>query len=710
VTESRADERLSGFVAIVIAFTTLVAALAGFLQADASKQAGDLRDEAEQLSLQALASSQSGQQAAQVELETFHQWVEQRTQAGNALLASLYAGADPSRANALLREQERWETIADATLALSDIDPESEFGPERDPTFPSRYFAAATEESQRLNGLQDAANEEASAIDQRAAAYTAILAMLAVSLYLFGLTLAVVGRWLRLGFLGVGLVLLGVGGLWMSQAVITPRLTTNDDAAAAFAEARVAAITAYDSAGYREAEALYDRAIELRPSFARAYEQRADVIFLGASPQRTGFVSIVPPEALQRSRADLDMALSLGHQGPQVLGSLGFYSFAEGIQSGDAALLNESVDYSRRAIELDPGEPIYRYNLGVALVGAGRLDEARVAYADAVARTLFVDESVTELRQEPGIEEAWLAGALTDLEIVRRYRPDLEEQVRGLKEQIVGRVTTGSPEPPVQSPAVFADVRLDVFPAELQWQGTVSNYDAGRDTISAQWYHQDPSGLGWAVIPEVSLTATPSVGSDGRLFQLSPYLSRVLPAECLPPGRYRAEVYINGRLAAQSEVDAGFGEFEAFVARDLTVAFCRPIDWQRREERFPGLIDGFTSADGQHGVIGAHYAMPGSLRSLPDISTEISHLTIESFAEWFPALPAYLEQDGTTSEYFMGLSDTAWRWYDYGTGYVRVGAGLSEAGAVVLGMVYGPYDWFDGTEPYRILNSMIHIE
>jgi len=100
------DGRLSGVVAVIIAFATLVAAMAGFLQADASNRATDLRAAAEQLSLRALAGSQSAQQSAQVELETFARWVEQRTRAGNALLASLYAGSDPARAEALQREQQ----------------------------------------------------------------------------------------------------------------------------------------------------------------------------------------------------------------------------------------------------------------------------------------------------------------------------------------------------------------------------------------------------------------------------------------------------------------------------------------------------------------------------------------------------------------------------------------------------------------------------
>ena len=88
MTEQRED-RLSGVVAVVIAFTTLVAAVAGFLQADSSQLAGSRRDEAEQLALSALASSQSSRETAQVELETFARWVEQRTQAGNVELREL---------------------------------------------------------------------------------------------------------------------------------------------------------------------------------------------------------------------------------------------------------------------------------------------------------------------------------------------------------------------------------------------------------------------------------------------------------------------------------------------------------------------------------------------------------------------------------------------------------------------------------------------
>jgi len=707
---SRADDRLPAAVAIVIAFATLVAALAGFLLADASNQASDHRQQAEQLSLQALSSSESAQQNAQVNVETFERYQEQRTESGNALLASLYASADPTRQTQLQLEAQRWDAIAASTLKLTDIDPNGAFGPDKDPTFPQRYFANATQDSLRLNALADAADEEASYIDQRSAAYTAILAMLAVSLYLFGLTLAVSGRGLRLGFLGVGLVLLGVGSLWLAQGILAPAYATNDEAATAYAQARVTSLTAFDSGGYQAAEALYDKAIQLRPTFARAYAERADVIFEGASPQRSGFASLAPPDALQRARADLESARALGLSNATTLGELGFYSFAQGIQSGSTDLLDQSISYTQQAISQDPGEPVYRYNLGVALTALGRIDDARGAYNDAVGRTLYTDDALTQLRQDPGTEEAVLAGALTDLETVRKYRTDLDEQIQDLKAFIVGRVAAESRNAPPQSPAVFSNLQLDVFPAELQWQANIASYDPTRDVISAQWYHQDPQGLGWAVIPEVSTPDAPTLGTDGRYFRLAAYLGAIAPAQCLPSGQYKVEIYVNGRLAAQGSAGTNFTDYQAFLARDLTSAFCVPPDWVRRSDGMPGLMDGFQSSDKQYGAYLARYGVPGSISALPDAAAQVEDVTLKAFADWFPATPSYDAADGTTSDYFEGLSGTAWRWYDYGTGYVRVGAGLTSDGAVAVGMVYGPYDWFNTDDPFRILNSMIHVE
>ena len=142
------------------------------------------------------------------------------------------------------------------------------------------------------------------------------------------------------------------------------------------------------------------------------------------------------------------------------------------------------------------------------------------------------------------------------------------------------------------------------------------------------------------------------------------------------------------------------------------MAFCRPTDWVRRTDRLPGLIDGFTSADGQYGAYVARYGVPGSLRELPRSERADRGPDGRPRSQTGSRrTPTYDDGSGTTDDYFMGLSR-----HRPGAGTTtapatsRVGAGMTADGAVLVGMVYGPYDWFDGNEPYRILNSMITLE
>jgi hypothetical protein len=160
-------------------------------------------------------------------------------------------------------------------------------------------------------------------------------------------------------------------------------------------------------------------------------------------------------------------------------------------------------------------------------------------------------------------------------------------------------------------------------------------------------------------------------------------------------------------MAAEASATTDFGTYEAFPASDLTMAFCRPPDWQRIEDRLPGFFDGFQSSDGTMGVYCIRYSLPGSFRQLENISAQIEDLTITAFAGFFPAAPAYVPDSGTAGDDFMDLNSTESRWYDYGSGRVRVAAGVTNDGSVLVGMVFGPYEWFAGQQPNEIIKSMI---
>ncbi|HVM30130.1 MAG TPA: hypothetical protein VM305_05095 [Candidatus Limnocylindrales bacterium] len=708
--DDRRGDRFAGAIAVVIAVATLLAAVAGLLQAEAAELAEDDRLAATRSALEAAASAQRGQQLAQVEYQSYIAAVEQATSAGNAQLRSMLADEGSGRHRQLLLEHERWQRLAEVSLAGSEIGRSEEYGPEQDPTFPRRYFAAAREESHRLNALQDAYNERANQIDERGAAYTAILAVLAVSVYLYVLSVAVSAAMLRRSFVAVASLMLAVAACWMGLTALQTAPDIREDAAAAYAAGRVASETAHDSAGYADARRHFDRAIELRPSFGPAYLGRADAIFLGASQQRGGLVSLVPVDALRAARADTTRARELGLATAQVEGRLGFYAFAEGIQTGDMSALEASLAATTRALRLDPAEPVYWLNLGLVHLALERPTDAQAAYTDAAKHALYVDGDRHQPRNEPWLEQTWLAGALTDLELLARHRPHLSGLVDGTKEWLVGRIGAGTMDQPEQSDARIEDVVVTIFPGQVQWQAQIPGYQPERDVISAQWYHRLPGAEGWAVMPEVSGRSGIAADPAGGYFQLSRYLGLTQPAACMPPGSYRLELYLNGQRVASQEVEPDFGVLEAALARDITMAYCRPADWQPIEEQVPGLLHGFTATDGYTGVYGLRFDLPRSFSEVPGLPELMLGSMMGSMTDLFPAVPVLVEEAGTTDGYFMGLSQTAWQWYDYGSGWVRAAAGLDEDGAVLIGIVYGPYAWFDSPVADAIHDSMVRHE
>jgi hypothetical protein len=703
-------DRFGGAVAIIIALATLLAAVAGLLQAEASELAEDDRLAATGYALEAAASAQRGQQLAQVEYQAYIASVTQATSAGSAQLRSMLAEEGSERERQLLLEHERWQALADASRASSELARAGDLGPDEDPAFPRRYFAAAREESHRLNALQDAHNERANLLDERGAAYTAVLAVLAVSLYLFGLSVAVNGRLLRRMFLAVGLALTVVAAGWTALTALQGVEPVETEAAAAYAAGRVAAETAHDSAGHAAAKAQFDRAIELRPTFAQAYLGRAEAIILGATPQRSGLVSLVPVDALRAAQQDIDQARRLGLATAQVEGRAAFYSFVEGIQTDDESALGRSADASRRAIELDPTEPVYWLNFAVTLLAQERFTDAEHAYRDGARHALYFDGDRQRPRNEPWLEAQWLAGALTDLELLARHQPDLAPRVAAAKEYLVTTIGAGTLDQPVASDARIEEPILTIFPGLVQWQADIPGYLPERDVVSAQWYHRPPGTREWAVMPEVSGRLGVTAETGGGYFQLNRYLGLTVPPRCLPTGEYRLELYLNGRLAATKEAVPAFAELEAAVARDITIGYCRPADWQPIDEQLPGLLHGHRSTDGLTGVYGLRFDLPRSFSQLPGLPELMLRSMMESMTDLFPGQPVLVDEAGTTDGYFMGLSQTAWQWYDYGEGWVRAAAGLDDDGAVLIGLVYGPYAWYDTPEPDAIHESMTRHE
>ncbi len=129
--------------------------------------------------------------------------------------------------------------------------------------------------------------------------------------------------------------------------------------------------------------------------------------------------------------------------------------------------------------------------------------------------------------------------------------------------------------------------------------GSLDNFDPERDSLSIQWYHRPP-GFTWAGCRGVGAISASHFGAVQRA-RLLPREDRAAPVS--RAGDYRAEVYLNARLAGQAETTAEFGAMKAAGERDLNTLFCTPPDWTRSEVSKPGLFVAYLSPGGDKGSL-----------------------------------------------------------------------------------------------------------
>jgi tetratricopeptide (TPR) repeat protein len=613
-SESASTDRFARIVAICTVVTTLAAAGIGYLEARTISGSGGAKVDAQQLSLDSLARQVDATRAANLQFDRFGIAEQDRLAAMTARSDRLLLPGSHRRL-ALAEHRREWlakrtdrvsaqiaSTYGAAAITLTGRD-----GPTQDPHFPDRFFARHTTfGEQRVLAIRDAANEQDAQRAHRISAYTATLAMFGIAVFLFGFSLTPEGR--RRGVLfsstAVGLVVLGASVAIVASAEGRP--APPDAAADAFADGEVALVTGDNRTAIRK----FSRAIALHPTFARAYKERATAIFAEGSPQVSGYASLTNRDALQKSNDDLRRSLALGQDSADVLSSLGFGMYAQGLADRNTGLLREAVDTLRRAVRVQPLEPVAAFNLGVALLAVDREADAANAYAAAIPKLVFLDAH-HRVRRSPEYQEAIVAGALTDLELLRRDTGTRHVgAIRRRKEQIVGSFAAGGGRI-TSSRARLANFEPVVFPSQAGWLVESEHaFRPDRDQLSLQWYHREP-GLGWAVLPDISGIAGRSEDDYQedprrmRRFQIMRSLEVTVPPSCLPAGTYRLEAYLNGHLADVTVAErSDSGVLRADVDRQIGMALCRPRNWRRlADPRLAGVVSSWRSPDGARGAI-----------------------------------------------------------------------------------------------------------
>ena len=716
--EHEMRERFARVLAVLIVVATLGVATVEFLHSIADKNADHAGVVAQKLGVERQGELVRADDAARTQVEAFAYGEVQRARGGNAfqqfLLPSVAQGS--AQASLLQLEETRWSQLADLTGSLTDVKSDGNTAPSQDLRFPNLEVSQKQHESNRLFALQDASNELRGNWQTRVGLLSVILTMFAVAIYLFGLSLTLQAG-VRRGLVGLGLLLVAVGTVWTLGLQFGMPGDPSEQAASEYADGVAAAATFYaqpGDTGLRTADDDFTKAISLRPTFAQAYVQRSQVRFLLGSPQRAdSVVSITTTAALNAQGDDLQHAYDLGDRDKLLLNNLAANRLLLAIEDNQPSNYGSAIGFLDAGLRLDDNDPLLHYNRGLALLGQGNGDGARAAYTDAIARTVYTSVSAHTARNDVAQEEALVAGALTPLDLLAAHRPDLAGQVSAMKELIVNGVDNRKPKG--SSPAVQLEgTAVQVFGGELQWTAKSANLDTSADEVSTQWYYQGPQKLGWSVLPSVSGDRAPGPDANGgtnAYFLITRYLQAT--GQCLEPGAYRAEVYVNGHLAGAAQSTATLPTLAAAAMPDVGASVCHPQDWKQDQAHvLRGFSSGLHNGDASAGVYVLRFQNPG-VAAGTDAKVEAS-----AFRDQFFGLSGYLPAGASpqldnevTSPYFLGLNGANEAYYGYSGGILRIGSGVTADGAVLIGVVFAPTDQWSGDHSNgdTIFDSMISL-
>lgn len=469
-------------------------------------------------------------------------------------------------------EVERLTTVRGAIAQLSPLLSDADYSDDTQPFFEQDLFADRRVEANEARLRQDAAVAKEQDWGAKADGLVAVLTVLAVSLFLAGLSLTVSGRGRNL-LMVPALVIAAACVVWAATIAFDDVDDTPDQAIEAVAEGdRLADRAAFEAdpelrvAGFEEAIDAYTAAIDAKPDYAVAFQRRASAHFLAGSQQDVslGFVSTTSDERLERSLADLREALDLGGDDDiLVLASLGFDSFLAGEYG-------EAVSLSRRALELNDGLSSLWFNVAVAELAVGNEDAAEDAYREGIR--LNTEET------DAGTAGVVFSGARTDLEILIEAESDRADEARRFQAMLTAAQTESILDVPVgDAPSGVSLTDFSFVPegGRVRADFRYENVPVG-SSVAYLWYTRSADDQPFVELSAANFFLDFRDDGTGEGFIVGN------TGVCPVPGEYRLDVYVEGeRVASESALVESGVLVDPAVERDQFIGseFCRPGDW-----------------------------------------------------------------------------------------------------------------------------------
>ncbi len=709
--QARGDAPMSRFarrIAIAIAIVSLLAAVVGYLQNQANTQSGNAAQRAQADAVQGADATvrARGQQFAA--LDTWVLGLEDRITVANLGSEIEYAPLD--QLGTLQAARLAAAALADRTAALSRLDLAAEAGPRTDPSVIWAKLSATAREQFQIEAMQDADNELANAWGRQGAAYSAMLAIVAVALYLLGLSLTLDVRRAKALVAVAGVVLALFAGGWTAVQAGTAPHAAPIEAANAYAEGMVDLMAATGPAGYSAAVDAFTKAVDARPTFARAYANRGSALLAAASPEQPfggQYITLIPDAALAAAAADFEQAVRLGSRDTQVLWGLGVVLYDQALR-GKRGLIDESIGYTSEAMARSAAAPVPRYNLGDALLAAGRIDEARSAYEGAIARTIWSDVDARTPRGA-GVQVSIAVSAFTSLEVLRAAKPELDATISEVQARIAWAVGKGTTDPmPNAAGGAVDGLVVDAFPSFLQWRGNLTGA-TDATILGVLWWYRGKGESDWSLIPTMSALATrPETNTGGSTshFGIAQFTGVTRPARCLPTGTYRVEIYADGRKIGSAESDSPTA-YVALAARDIGAVFCHPADWTVSAASTLGRSAFATGPGGDRDAGVMHLAQPSSGGGETAMRAVLDLLQAELASRLGQTLTPVASGDASSQVMsLLGLQ----RSVTYPGGAAIFTSALDADGSAYATWVYGPYEWFQSGDWAWVNSSFRRLE
>lgn len=343
------DEKFKKILSILIALVTVIATGVAFLQSDAGNRDDRAGRDATRLAIELVGRRVNGETRVNFDYdEAYQKYLEMGTLAFAAQNRGDSVGSN------------RYTLLQESFLKLSSIMQPPYFDPETEEVDYNRYVADVyLTDVIRMNEQYTAAAAVKDGWDTKANTYIVHLTILAVSLFLLGLSATIEISRPRLIFTVVGLGMALFATVWAFTTYNEPifDLREQPDAIEAFVSGSILA----EDEQHEAAIEAFNKAIVTVPDYTAAYIGRS-LAYENLGNYETAI-------------ADLKQARSLGGETANVIGEQAWMEYL-------ASRFDESIATGRTALELYPDSAALwiRFDVGLALLAKGEIEAAQAEY------------------------------------------------------------------------------------------------------------------------------------------------------------------------------------------------------------------------------------------------------------------------------------------------------------------------------------------